>query len=54
MVSVAAVGAALVEKNAILYRIGLPPKTATPLALFGGRPRIEIRSSSIPTNMLGA
>ena len=39
-------------KRAVLYRIGLPSNTATPLALalFGGSLRIELHSSSIHTN----
>ena len=40
--------------SALLYRIGLPSNTATPLVLFGGslriKLRIEIHSSSIRTN----
>ena len=34
----------------LLYRIGLPSNTATPLALFGGCLRIELDSKSIRTN----
>ena len=37
-------------KVALLYRIGLPSTTATPLALFGGSLRTELHSSSICTN----
>ena len=35
---------------ALLYQIGLPSNTATPLALFGGSLRIKLHSSSIRTN----
>ena len=34
----------------LLYRIGLPSNTATPLALFGGCLRIELDSKSFRTN----
>ena len=36
--------------RAMLYRIGLPSNTATPLALFGGSLQIELHSNSITTN----
>ena len=36
--------------HALLCRIGQPSNTATSLALFGGRLRIEAHSSSIRTN----
>ena len=34
----------------MLYRIGLPSNTASPFALFEGRLRTELHSSSIRTN----